>query len=221
MHDFVGLHGIGFFDAHKNQIVKHTFSRQGDVHDLREIHLEDGQKQRDACSAKVKILHWWLPYDGARVHGIAAMCDGRNVKRGIVLRQGVIASMISERAFTPERFRRVDIALNHDVRIGGHLEIVGFAFHERHGLAAEVAGQQQFIKSVGQRSGGAKRIYRVAAQKNTDRHPLPFFVITSSMSGGNFLELPMHASGLVVKDLHSVHTDIARAGVGILCYDAG
>ena len=41
------------------------------------------------------------------------------------------------------------------------------------------------------------------------------------MSGGNFLELPMHAGGLVVKDLHSVHADIARAGVGILRYDAG
>ena len=44
VHDFVGLHGIGFFDAHKNQIVKHTFSGQGYVHDLREIHLEDGQE---------------------------------------------------------------------------------------------------------------------------------------------------------------------------------
>ena len=57
--------------------------------------------------------------------------------------------MIAERAFTPERFRGVDIALNHDVRIGGHLEVVGLAFDEWHGVAAEIAGQQQFIKSVG------------------------------------------------------------------------
>ena len=36
------------------------------------------------------------------------------------------------------------------------------------------------------------------------------------MSGGNFLELPMHAGGLVVKDLHPIHADIACVGVGVL-----
>src|SRR5206468_4093055 len=57
MHDFVGLHGITLFDADKDQVVENAFSRQCEIHDLGEIHLEDGQEQFHRGAADIEIFH--------------------------------------------------------------------------------------------------------------------------------------------------------------------
>ena len=45
VHDFVSLHGKALFYAHENQIVKHPFRWQRQVHNFRKVHLNDGQKE--------------------------------------------------------------------------------------------------------------------------------------------------------------------------------
>ena len=85
MHDFVGLHRVGFLDADENEVVEYAFRRQRDVHDLGEIHLEDRQEQFHARAADVKIFHRRNADNCRRINRVLAMCDGRDVKHRIRL----------------------------------------------------------------------------------------------------------------------------------------
>ena len=129
--------------------------------------------------------------------------------------------MVAERPLVAERLGGVDEALDHDVGVGRNLEVVGFALHHLDRLAAEIAGEQEFIQPVRQRRGGAKRKHRVAAEEDGHRHPLAGFVVAASVARGDFLQLPMHAGGRVVVNLHAIHAEVAVAGVGVARDDAG
>jgi hypothetical protein len=41
----MGLDRVGLADAHEDDVIEHAFGRQREVHDLREVHLEDGQEE--------------------------------------------------------------------------------------------------------------------------------------------------------------------------------
>src|ERR1043166_4999308 len=69
VHDFVGLHRIGFFDADENQVVKDALGRQSDIHDFREIHFENRQEQFHAGAADVEVFHRRDAADGGGVGG--------------------------------------------------------------------------------------------------------------------------------------------------------
>ena len=103
MHDFVGLHGVGFLDADENEVVEGSFGRERNVHQFREVHLQDGQKQANAGRAKIKIFHRRLANDGAGIHSVPAVSYGGEMEGGIFFGQGVIASMVAERAFVTQR----------------------------------------------------------------------------------------------------------------------
>ena len=53
------------------------------------------------------------------------------------------------------------------------------------------------------------------------RHARAGFVITAAVARADFLQLPVHAGGAVVVDLHAIHADVALAGVGVFGDDAG
>src|SRR6185312_17358596 len=95
-----------------------------------------------------------------------------------------------------------------------------FAGDEFNGLFSQIPGEQKFVQPIRQRRGGAKREYRVAAEENSDRHPLAGFVISTAMPGGDFLELPVHPGGLGVVDLNAIHSEITVAGVRVARDDA-
>ena len=42
VHDFIGLHRVSLLDAPEDEVVEDVFRRQRDLHDLGEVHLEDG-----------------------------------------------------------------------------------------------------------------------------------------------------------------------------------
>src|SRR5947208_14894484 len=104
VHYFIGLHGITLFDADKHQIVKHTFGGQSDIHDFGEVQLQDRQKEPHAGRTDVEVFHRWGPDDGGRIDRVLSMGDGRDVKNGIRLGQGIVASMIAEGTFIAQRF---------------------------------------------------------------------------------------------------------------------
>ena len=56
VHDFVGLHRVGLLDADEDEVVEDAFGRQRDVHDLREVHLEDRQEQFHATRRRCRNL---------------------------------------------------------------------------------------------------------------------------------------------------------------------
>jgi hypothetical protein len=56
VHDFVGLHRVGLADAHEYEVVEDALGRQRDVHDLGEVHLEDGQQEFHGRAADVEVF---------------------------------------------------------------------------------------------------------------------------------------------------------------------
>ena len=56
--------------------------------------------------------------------------------------------MIAEGAFGPERFGRIDVALDHEVGMRGDLQVDGLAFHQRHRFLAQEPRQQYFVEAV-------------------------------------------------------------------------
>ncbi len=65
VHDFVGLHRVGLADAHEDEVVEDAFRRQRDVHDLGEVHLEDGQEEFHGRAADDGRINGFL---GVTVH---------------------------------------------------------------------------------------------------------------------------------------------------------
>lgn len=221
VHDFVGLHGVGFADADDNEVVKDAFGREGDIDNFGEVHPNDGEEEEQAGAADVEVFHGRYANDGGGVDGIATMGDGGNVENGVEVRQGVIAGVITKGSFHAKGFGGVDIAFNHEIGIGRDFEVVGFAFDEFDGFFAQVTGQEVFIHAVGQWRGGAEWEDGVATEENGDGHSLAAFVVAAAMARADFLELPVHAGALAVVDLHAIHADVAFAGIGVLSDNAG
>ena len=150
------------------------------------------------------------------------MRDGRDVKHRIRLGQGVITGVIAERPFVAQRLRRVHVAFDDEIRVGGNFQVVGLAFDQFDGFFAEITGQQKFIQAIRQRRGGGKGETSGRRRGKSRRAcAVPRFVITPAMARGDFLQLPMHAGGLVVVNLDAIHADVALAGVRVARDDAG
>jgi hypothetical protein len=134
--DFVGLHRAGLAEAHKDEVVEDAFGRQREVHDLGEVHLEDGQEKFHGRAADVEVFHRRDADDGGGIDSVLAVRDGSDVEDGIRLApwntaissfkpgitrystgrgQGVIAGVVAERAFVAQRFARVNAAFDDEV----------------------------------------------------------------------------------------------------------
>ena len=56
LQDFVGLHRVGFAVAHEYEVVEDALGRQRDVHDLGEVHLENGQEEFHGRAADLEVF---------------------------------------------------------------------------------------------------------------------------------------------------------------------
>jgi hypothetical protein len=83
--DFVGLHRVGLADAHEDEVVEDAFGRQRDVHDLGEVHLEDGQEELHGRATDGEVFHRREADKGGRIDGVFAVRDGGDVEDGIRL----------------------------------------------------------------------------------------------------------------------------------------
>jgi hypothetical protein len=141
--------------------------------------------------------------------------DGGDVEDGIRLGQGVIAGVVAERAFVAQRLGRVNVALDDEVGVGRDFEVVGLAFDEFDAFLTEITGEEKFVEAIGQRRGGGEGEHRIAAQENGDGHARAGFIIAAAVARADFLELPVHAGGVVVVNLDAIHADVAFTGVGV------
>ena len=99
-------------------LVEDAFRRQREVHDLGEVHLEDGQKEFHGRAADVEVFHRRDADNGGGINGVFAVRDGGDVEDGIRLGQGVVAGVIAERAFIAQRLSRVNVAFDDEVGVG-------------------------------------------------------------------------------------------------------
>ena len=114
--------------------MEDAFGRQRDVHDLGEVHLEDGQEEFHGRAADVEVFHRRDADDGGGINGVFAVRDGGDVEDGIRLGQRVVAGVVAERAFVAQRLGRVNVAFDDEVGVGGDFEVVGLALDEFDGF---------------------------------------------------------------------------------------
>ena len=139
------------------------------------------------------------------------MRDGGDVKDGVEVGQRVVAGVIAERPFLAQRLFGIHVALEHDVRVGRHFQVVGLALDQFDGLLAQVAGEQELVQAVGQRRGGAEGEDGVAPEEHRHRHARAGLVVAPPVPRADLLQLPMHPGGALVIHLHPIHADVALA----------
>jgi len=103
----------------EDEVVEDAFGRQREVHDLGEVHLEDGQEEFHGRATDVEVFHRRDADDGGGINGVFAVRDGGDVEDGIRLGQRVIAGVVAERAFVAQRLGRVNVAFDDEVGVGG------------------------------------------------------------------------------------------------------
>ena len=64
---------------------------------------------------------------------------------GIQIGQRVEAGVIAERALDHQRLGRIDVALDHELRLGRHLEVAGHRLRQLHRLAPQEAGEEELV----------------------------------------------------------------------------
>ncbi len=148
------------------------------------------------------------------------MGDSRRVMAGevedrVVVGQRVIAGVIAERPLAAQLVD-VDVAFQHEVGGGRHLEVDGLALDQLDRLAAQKPREQELVDAVRQRGGGGVRQHGIAAQRDGHRHPrLSQLLVAAHVAAPGLVQLPVHAGRARVVDLHAVAADVARPLVGI------
>ena len=120
-----------------------------------------------------------------------------------VFGERIEARVIAERALPPP-LARLDVALEHDVRAGRHLEIDRHGLHELDPAPAQKAGQQQLVEPFGHRRGRGIRQDRLGAQRHGHLETLAQPLGDAMVLRAALVPLPVHAGRAAVEHLHAV-----------------
>ncbi len=123
--------------------------------------------------------------------------------------------MVAERPLHGTLLGRIDIALDHEVAVGRHPQLVGQTLHQPHAAAAQKTRQKVLVHVVGHGRRGGIGIDRIAAQRHRHGHAAPQTPAGVEVPGTGLVHVPVHARGAVVEELHAVHARIAHARFGI------
>ncbi len=123
--------------------------------------------------------------------------------------------MVAERPLHPQRRRRIDVALDHDIGVRRHLDIDGYPLDKRDAFLAQEPGKQNLIDLVRQGRRGRVNHGRVAAQADRQLQSAGRFFLPLIMTRAHFVQVPMHTGRARIKDLHSIQADVSRAFNGI------
>src|SRR6267142_2857163 len=139
------------------------------------------------------------------------------MKNGVLPFQRIKTRVISERTLG-SHFVQIDVALQHDFRIGRHFQIIRLASHHLHRFAPQKTREHHLVQIRRDRQHAGKRRRRICANRNSHRYPA--FRIRrscpSKMLRAMFLRLPVHSSRPLVVDLHPVHPHVALPRFWIL-----
>jgi hypothetical protein len=136
MHHLVGVAGIFLVDGDEHQIVKSTLCRHVVVHNLRRRQLEQRQKDAFGGVPKIEIFHRRAPHDGGDVHRVRAHGHGGHVHSRVQIGFRIEACVIAERPLHHHRFGGIDVAFDHELRVGRHVQV-----HDRPWRAHRVLAQ--------------------------------------------------------------------------------
>ena len=163
--------GVLLAHADAGQAVGTALGWQIEVGDLRELALQQRHEDLVEGDAEDRGLV-------GRASGIGAVVDRLRALRDAVDREDregllfvVVARMVAERPLEG-RVAGGDMALEDDLGVGRHLQVVADAVDEFALAAAQQPGEGVFGQGVGDRRDGREQRRRVAAEDDTDRKRL-------------------------------------------------
>ncbi len=188
--------------------------------------------------------------DRRGIDRVAAVGDGRGGEDGVAIGQRVEAGVVAEGAFEDGAFEqlrdlgsggaavvadrpgedlgveagpagiRADVALDHDLRLGGHVDVDRLRADEPDRRAVQEAGEQQLADARRQRRGGGVGQHALAAEHDRAGHAGRVFaagaggVVVGSprppVAGAVVVDVPVHRRVLAVDQLGPVHADVPR-----------
>ena len=126
---------------------------------------------------------------------------------GVLVGERVVAGVVAEGALEAG-LALLDVALEDDLGVGGHLEVDGRARRELDRLAAQEAGEHELADAGRQRRRRGVRDHRVGAEGDGDLEPA---VGLAEVGGAVVVDVPVHAGRSAVEDLQPVHAGVAAA----------
>ena len=182
------------------------------VDDFRHGHPDRREEDPLCRLAEPRVLLRRLADDDRRIDRIAAHRDGGELENGERLGRRVVPGVVAERPLLGELVL-VDVALEHDLGVRGHLQVDGLCLHELHRLAAQEPGEHELVDVLRQRRARGIRGDGVEPEGDGDLDPA---VGGEIVRAAVLVDLPVHRRGARAELLHAVHADIARSGERIL-----
>lgn len=142
---------------------------------------------------------------------VFSMGNGGDMKHRVIIRQRVVTGMISKRTFPPQ-FTGIDIPLQHKFGFSRNLQIVCDAPGHDHRLLPDKARQENLVDASGH--GGGRGVYggRIRADSDRYRHAPVSAPVFIQIVRPVLMDMPVHAGGVSVKYLHSIHAEVLPAG---------
>ena len=116
-------------------------------------------------------------------------------------------------------FIQIDVALQHNLGIRRHFQVVGLAGHHLHRLAPQEAREHHFVEVRWNRQHSRQCRRRIGANHHAYWNSA-FGILrlrSPKMLRSVFLRLPVHSRRPLVVNLHPVHPDISFPGLWIPC----
>ena len=149
-HHALGVAGIGFADRHDGDAVGAALGRQPEIDDLRELLLQQRDEHLVQRLAEDRRLVRRPAGEGREIDRVAPHRDRREAEHREALDRVVVAGVVAIGAFVAIFVER-DMAFEHDLGLGRHLQRHGLAIDELDLAAAQQAGELVFRQGVGNR----------------------------------------------------------------------
>ena len=251
IHHLARLPGIGLLHGHDHQVVKNSLDRQVDVHNFRNGQLHQRQEDALDRLAHPAVFHRGLAHDRSCINGVLTMGDATDVEHGVLVFERIKAGVVAEGTFGAkfiqmnmafqndlsrggnlevhsfalhqlDRFLAQEAGDEVFLYIGGSRDYgrerqcrvradSDRHFHFAAGLPG--IGQHGAAGSTSHDVDRGGRACGIAGRGGAQRFPIVF--------GADLLSLPVHAGGPLVIYLHTIHADVALAGLGVARNHAG
>ncbi|OPX58279.1 MAG: hypothetical protein A4E29_01593 [Methanomassiliicoccales archaeon PtaB.Bin134] len=115
--------------------------------------------------------------------------------------------MVPERPLRPG-LARLHVALKDELRRSRHLQVHRPALHQVHGCTLDETGQQHLVHPLGHGGGGRIGNCRGGADGHRHLHAPPLPLVTVVVVAAVLVNVPVHAGGVSVVDLHAIHPHV-------------
>src|SRR3954469_24784814 len=199
-------------DRDEAAVVEDAGDRQVVVDDLGQGRAHGGQEDPLRRLAEPGVLLRRLAHHDGGVDRVAPHRHGSDVEDRERLGGGVVAGVVAERPLLADLVL-LDVALEHDLGAGGHLDADADALDELDRVATQEARHHQLVDVL--REGRARRVRRdrIEAKRYGD---LDTAVGREVVGASVLVDLPVHEGRVPVDELHPVHADVAAAGLRIV-----